>query len=278
MNSLDPTHVEWLHGYYADYVWSRKDAREQRRLEGHHKKIGFDRFEHGIIKRRVLEGGSEEDDSWRMGHPIIFPHILRTGGGGNYGFQYRTPVDDTHTLHFMYTAYRPGIPLPPQQSVPVYEIPLYDENGKFMTEVGIIQDIYAWATQGPIAERDQEHLGQSDIGVIMYRELLREQMEKVERCEEPMEVYRDPARNVYIDIPQEVHNNTSTTPRTISNRATMMRSDRTQERYSPLRETIASLFEQAADRMSKGEELLPAPDPVMVPVGAIEHRELELQP
>jgi len=151
----------------------------------------------------MVRGGTEEDDPWRVGHPIIFPTILRVGNQGSFGFQWRVPVDDTHTLHLMYTAYRPGIPVPPQETVPLYEIPLYQEDGKFMIEVSIVQDMFAWVSQSPIAERDLEHLGQSDVGLIMYRELLREQVERVERGEEPMEVYRDPARNVCIDLPQE---------------------------------------------------------------------------
>ena len=277
-NSLDPTHVEWLHGYYSDYVWSRKDPSYTPWLQSRHKKIGFDRFEHGLIKRRVVEGETEESDSWRVGHPIIFPHILRVGGGGNYGFQYRVPVDDTHTMHLMYTAYRPGIPIPPQDSVPVYEIPLYDESGKFLTEVGIVQDFFAWASQGAIAQRDQEHLGQADIGVIMYRELLREQIEKVQRGEEPMEVYRDPAKNVCIDIPQEELATTSTTPTTRANRAQQMRNNRSQERFSPIREDIIGLFEQAADRANKGERLTLTTEAPSVPVGAVEHREVVIQP
>src|SRR5207249_10524263 len=38
-----------------------------------HAEIGFDRFPYGIIKRRVLEGGSRDDDDWRIGHPLVFP-------------------------------------------------------------------------------------------------------------------------------------------------------------------------------------------------------------
>ena len=90
-NSLDPVHVEWLHGYYMNYVWSRRGGME-RQFQAKHKKIGFDRFEFGIIKRRVVEGNSEEDDPWRVGHPIIFPTILRIGASGNYRFESIRPA------------------------------------------------------------------------------------------------------------------------------------------------------------------------------------------
>src|SRR5438552_736885 len=78
-NSLDPTHVEWLHGYYMDYVWRKKDPNHATMVRAKHKKIGFDRFEHGMIKRRVVEGETEEHQPWKVGHPVIFPNILRVG-------------------------------------------------------------------------------------------------------------------------------------------------------------------------------------------------------
>jgi 5,5'-dehydrodivanillate O-demethylase oxygenase subunit len=39
-----------------------------------HVKVGFDAFEHGIIKRRQLVGQTEEDDDWKIGHPLVFPY------------------------------------------------------------------------------------------------------------------------------------------------------------------------------------------------------------
>ena len=116
-NSLDPVHVEFLHGRFMDYVWTRRGRPIAVRQGAPHKKIGFDRFEHGIVKRRVVEGTAEEDRAWRVGHPVIFPHVLKNAGTGGYNFQIRVPVDDTHTLHIYYSVYRPGIPVPPQDSM-----------------------------------------------------------------------------------------------------------------------------------------------------------------
>jgi len=62
----------------------------------------------------------------------------------------------------------------------------------------------AWITQGPISQRATERLGTSDKGVILFRTLLLEQMEKAERGEEPMGVIRDPNKNEpMIVIPRE---------------------------------------------------------------------------
>ena len=206
-NSMDPTHAEWLHGYYYNYVNSLKTektdkaVRSARGLLPNHVKIGFSVFDHGIIKRRVREGGSEDDFDWRVGHPVLFPNILRVG----WTFQIRVPMDDTHTSHFMYGVY----PAPPgetnykQDKVPVYDIPIKDENGRFITDFVLGQDLMAWVTQGPVAERNKEKLGESDKGIIMYRRMLREQMAIVEDGGDPINVFRDPQRNQYLEIPVE---------------------------------------------------------------------------
>jgi 5,5'-dehydrodivanillate O-demethylase len=62
----------------------------------------------------------------------------------------------------------------------------------------------AWITQGGISERTTERLGTSDKGVILLRSVLLDEIEKVERGEDPMGVIRDPAKNEpMIVIPRE---------------------------------------------------------------------------
>ncbi len=78
-NSVDPTHSEWLHGYFGSYVRTLPGRGGQPvpnqipRIGRRHQKIGFDVFDYGIIKRRVQEGGSEEDEDWHMGIPSSSP-------------------------------------------------------------------------------------------------------------------------------------------------------------------------------------------------------------
>ena len=259
-NSLDPVHVEWLHGYYMDYVWERRGVpTEKGYTSRQHRKIGFDRFEHGIIKRRVAEGGTEESDHWKVGHPIVFPNILRVGST----FQIRVPTDDEHTTHYNYVVYRPGIPVPPQQSIPLYEIPLRDEQDKWRTELVLVQDFFAWASQGSIARRELERLGQSDIGVIMYRELLKEQMERVEQGEDPMGVFRDPEKAAYIGLPQEGldHDEVRHSPKEYMFSGSHGRLDdhinQSDARYSPLVSELLELSVEAQRRFEAGEGVLP---------------------
>lgn len=205
-NSFDPVHLEWLHGRYFEYVFEQQHRPVDRwKISKHHIKIGFDRFEYGIIKRRVLEGQTEECEDWRVGHPVVFPNMLRVGDFGAHSFQIRVPMDDTHTYHIWYTCFIPreGVQVPEDYPISLYETPLRDETGRFVTDYIDGQDMMAWVTQGPVADRSAEHLGASDKGIIMYRQLLLEQLKAVENGEDPMCVIRDPASNDCIRLPQE---------------------------------------------------------------------------
>src|SRR5581483_10447966 len=212
-NSLDPVHVEWLHTYFSHYVLQRLGRPDLNRYDANlgkttwkHTKIGFDVFEYGIIKRRLLEGMTEDDDGWSVGHPVVFPNILRTGNA----FQIRVPIDDTHTLYWWYSAHppRPGLEIRPQDTIPLYEVPVpgLDENGTpewQYLDNNSGQDAAMWYTQGDVADRGEEHLGLSDKGVAMYRKLLELNLLKVEKGEDPMNIFRDPATNVCHELHTE---------------------------------------------------------------------------
>jgi 5,5'-dehydrodivanillate O-demethylase len=141
-------------------------------------------------------------DGLRMVRPSIFPNMNSFGSQ----FMYRVPMDDQHTLHVTYTAYPP----PPgesarQDTVPYYVIPPsttpdglpvweeLDNNGG--------QDIMAWVGQGDVVDRSKEKLGESDRGIILFRDLLRRQLRIVEDGGEPMNTFRDPQKNVCVAVP-----------------------------------------------------------------------------
>jgi 5,5'-dehydrodivanillate O-demethylase len=204
-NSVDPTHVEWLHGHHMAGVRIAAGQPTPSHYGRRHRRIGFDVFPHGIIKRRVLEGRDESHDDWAVGHPLVFPCMLRVGAGGQHRFQIRVPVDDTHTLHYWYACYvpPPGRAAPPQERVPVYEVPWRDTHGNFITDFVDGGDIMAWVTQGPIADRTRELLVPSDHGVTLLRRLLDQQLDRVAAGEDPLGVIRDPAANQCIVFDQE---------------------------------------------------------------------------
>jgi 5,5'-dehydrodivanillate O-demethylase oxygenase subunit len=208
-NSLDPVHLEWLHAYFSNYILERLGEQDDPNYwrtptkPRHHAKIGFDIFEHGIIKRRVYEGDDETHPNWAHGHPVCFPNMLRQD-------QIRVPMDDTHTLYIWYLVHKrqPGEPEQKPEDMPIYQVPLpgVDAQGLPIWEVmdnNSGQDNFAWQSQGPVTPRWTEHLGESDKGIILYRRLLREQMKIVEDGGDPMNTFRDPATNVCLKVPSE---------------------------------------------------------------------------
>ena len=77
------------------------------------------------------------------------------------------------------------------------------EDGRLVTNYTFGQDYMAWVSQGAVAQRSRERLGESDKGIILFRKLLREQMAIVADGGEPINVIRDPASNVRIELPNE---------------------------------------------------------------------------
>jgi 5,5'-dehydrodivanillate O-demethylase len=204
-NSMDPVHLEYLHGMYTNYTLKRQGKPPAAKVR-HHQKIRFQVFDFGISKQRLLEGDSEDSDDWQVGHPILFPNILAVGDRRVPEFQIRVPMDDTHTYVIWYWT-RPrseDAPLQSPHAIRVSENPYRHHNGRLVVETINGQDMMAWVTQGPISERTTERLGTSDQGVILYRNMLEDNMRKVERGEDPKAVVRDPARNEpMIVIPRE---------------------------------------------------------------------------
>lgn len=195
-NSLDPIHVEHLHGVYGAYV-RKKLGKAPGFAPAKHLKIEFDVFEYGIMKRRLLEGESEESDDWRIGHPVIFPNILYVAEASRPFYQIRVPVDDTHTLNYRYQGLLPKPGEVVSAQVPARRECPFDQNGNLTCSADNVpeQDMIAWMGQGPIADRTHEHLMSSDRGIALYRQLLEENMARAVRGEDPMGVIRDAAKN-----------------------------------------------------------------------------------
>ena len=241
-NSLDPVHTEWLHGHHYEFLKEQEGVKVA--ISARHLKIDFKEFEYGMTKHRLLEGHSEDGDDWKVGHPIVFPNMLAVGNGDEksryYSFQMRVPVDDTHTMHLWFNAYVPpkGVEVPQHllEKVHTYEVPFMDADGEYIVDNVDGQDMMAWISQGPIADRTQENLGATDKGVVMYRRMLKREMDKVQAGIDPMGLVRDSARNQCIDLPNEKkkhHNSDGFT-------SFMMR---THAKYSPIANDLSKLFE-----------------------------------
>ena len=241
-NSLDPVHTEWLHGHHYEFLKEQEGIKVA--ISTRHLKIDFKEFEYGMTKHRLLEGHSEDGDDWKVGHPIVFPNMLAVGNGDEksryYSFQMRVPVDDTHTMHLWFNAYVPpqGVAVPEHllEKVHTYEVPFMDEKGEYIVDNVDGQDMMAWISQGAIADRSLENLGATDKGIVMYRRMLKREMQKVQAGIDPMGIVRDSARNERIDLPNEKkkhHNSDGFT-------SFMMR---THAKYSPIANDLSKLFE-----------------------------------
>jgi 5,5'-dehydrodivanillate O-demethylase len=201
-NAADPVHFEFLHAAFGNYTL-KKLGRPAGMTQARHLKIEFDVFRYGIMKRRLLEGAPEDSDEWTVGHPLIFPNLLAVGNEGTSTLQYRIAIDDTHTLQIAYrtTKRKPGAA---PQPITVKYSELFTDEGKLVADTIPKQDMTGWVGQGPISDRTREHLTASDKGVILYHKLLFENMDRVERGEDPMGTIRDREENEpMVDIRRE---------------------------------------------------------------------------
>ena len=197
-NSVDPSHLYWLHGDTERFVPSVKTYAE---------KYEFTRFEYGIRKRRTTLPQATGGDAAVDDHPLLFPTVLRhvapfnEGSGHRHNLQIRVPVDDFHTQVFRVNF----LPMECERSPADAPVPLRFVNLKtgpreYKLNMIPAQDSMAWETQGSRTDRTQEHLGVGDEGIIALRKLLREQIERVQRGLDPIGIIRDPERNKLIDL------------------------------------------------------------------------------
>jgi 5,5'-dehydrodivanillate O-demethylase len=205
-NILDPVHVEWLHGEFRTYAAERTGKGERSRKRIRHLKIAFDLAKYGIIKRRILEGETEEADDWKIGHWLVFPSTQK----GPDMLRFRVPVDGTHTAQWYFSVHPvdAGGRQNPEE-IPLYEMPspVLDEHGQppldqLNSDVDP-QDNAIFVSQQPVFDRTQELLGESDRGIVMYRHLLDHQIKLVQEGKDPMNVFRDRGANVCLDLPTE---------------------------------------------------------------------------
>src|SRR6516225_5047547 len=124
--------------------------------------------------------------------------------------QWHVPIDDAkHYWYAIFTSF--GAPVDKdemrRQRLQLYELPDYvprknksnnygfdphEQERETYTGMGAdinVHDQWACESMGPIADRSQEHLGQSDKAIVAYRRLLRSAMDAMEKGGSPQIVF-----------------------------------------------------------------------------------------
>jgi 5,5'-dehydrodivanillate O-demethylase len=195
-NTIDPVHFEWLHSNWSQILRGQRE----RPFSPTHLRLAFKEFDYGFTYHRILEGMAETHERWQVGRVSLWPHGFYLGGH----FEWRIPVDDENSLSVCWFYERVPTEMEPftQERIPYWYAPLKDERtGRWITSHVINQDFVGWVGQGTIADRTQEHLGESDRGIIQLRRRMLEEAARVERGEEPKGLVRDPAQNECIMLP-----------------------------------------------------------------------------
>ena len=209
-NSYDAVHAEILHGQFFKHALDRRGDPSDAKYEINvapmlrkHQEIRYDRTDYGFIRRVVLEGDGKSADLFNVGHGKVFPNLTTVNGGGTCTSTFQVPVDDTHTLYLGHRGYRypDWVTVPKQTEVPWFEIPIKDEKGNWIDDDIVGQDLMVMMAQGPILDRSKEVLGTTDVGVVQFRRFLKEQILKVRDGGEPINLYRDPAKNRRLELP-----------------------------------------------------------------------------
>jgi 5,5'-dehydrodivanillate O-demethylase len=200
-NSIDPTHSYFLHGR----MFKERGIPDSAGYTRPFLEYGFQPFEWGLLSSWHWGGDGDQMGEERAGgNPLIFPNALGHAAHYSQWLLWRMPIDDTHTQIFSveFRRFRDGRTVEQLEEPAVSYIPSWiDANGEYAMDSIIGQDTMAWETQGPVADRTEEHLGASDRGIVLFRQMLREQIEIIQRGGEPMGLVRDPEKNKMIELP-----------------------------------------------------------------------------
>ena len=183
-NSCDPVHFEWMHENWAMRLAGKTGPYAEKHLA-----LKFEEFDYGFIYKRVRENCDERNPNWTVGRVALWPNGFYLGNH----FEWRVPVDDENTLSIAWFFMRVPKGREPyvQGAVPAWVSPIKDEKGSWISSHVINQDIIAWVGQGRIADRSKENLGASDLGIVMIRKRLFDDLDAIAQGRDPKAIIRD---------------------------------------------------------------------------------------
>jgi 5,5'-dehydrodivanillate O-demethylase len=204
-NNLDQSHTVILH--QATRTRGMAGSNSARGLIDELAGLEYIEAPFGIKRHRIDTSGYDDTDL------LVFPLGARIYNH----FAYKVPVDDTHSKRYSVMSdlgiddgrrdpswsgtdgaitfgQTPVGKTPPDAIHPV---------ATYNMDRLQWQDFMAVETQGAISPRENERLGTADRGIVLLREMLKREIEKVQNGLDPIGVIRDPAHetiDTHIDI------------------------------------------------------------------------------
>jgi phenylpropionate dioxygenase-like ring-hydroxylating dioxygenase large terminal subunit len=208
---IDPAHASFLHRFFEDEDPTAAYGKQFRAAsadsdlpmtkilrEYDRPLINVERTEYGlrIIALRQID---EERTHVRVTNQL-FPHGFVIPMSGDMTItQWHVPVDDEHCYWYaIFTSYNEPVDKQKmrEQRLELYELPDYvsrrnktndygfdphEQESETYTGMGLdinVHDQWAVESMGPIQDRTREHLGETDKAVVLYRRLLKQEIEK----------------------------------------------------------------------------------------------------
>jgi 5,5'-dehydrodivanillate O-demethylase len=189
-NSVDQTHLVALHAPEYPHMALKRPV------------IDWERREYGAKISMEVPGVTKP----KFSHWIFPSHTRHTtarrGRRPDHAIRFRVPMDDTKTMTFWlrfypHTEEERGKPFLLKTLGYDNDQPgVYDRvDDGWWGVASHDQDRVAQESQGLIYDRTTEHLGASDQGVIMLRNMLKESIDAVRDGRDPVWVLRDPRQN-----------------------------------------------------------------------------------
>src|SRR5205823_146232 len=123
---------------------------------------------------------------------------------------WRVPLDDEHT-RIIWVSFDPSEPDEGRAPNVVQQPPRTNSVGEYTMDTFPSQDGMAFETPGPIFDRATEHLGESDRGIIMFRQMLEDQIDLVASGGDPMALAQHSRADEVVDLRAWIGGDVATT-------------------------------------------------------------------